>query len=222
MSNLPRDARIQALHEVGVKIDDDLEPAKLLTSRWEGARTALMGAASDIVKASADSKLDANTVMHCAKIVQGLITQASANYFTSLGAQKQIESHVSLVKKIYDLEVALKRREEEPPAPEEMAVERRAPVRTIKEQRLAAVAAAEKQAQEAPQEEQASPAPKPDMVENLPTQKKAGRKKKDPAPAAEAPTVEVEIDVSELEGSKVTQEVKSVKKGKSKKRNMSV
>jgi len=84
------------------------------------------------------------------------------------------------------------------------------------------VAAAEKQAQEAPQEEQASPAPKPDVVENLPTQKKAGRKKKDPAPAAEAPTVEVEIDVSELEGSKVTQEVKSVKKGKSKKRNMSV
>jgi hypothetical protein len=222
MSNLPRDARIQALHEVGVKIDDDLEPAKLLTSRWEGARTALMGAASDIIKASADSKLDANTVMHCAKIVQGLITQASANYFTSLGAQKQIESHVSLVKKIYDLEVALKRREEEPPAPEEMAVERRAPVRTIKEQRLAAVAVAEKQAQEAPQEEQASPAPKSDVVVNLPTQKKAGRKKKDPAPAAEASTVEVEIDVSELEGSKITQEVKSVKKGKSKKRNMSV
>jgi hypothetical protein len=221
MSNLPRDARIQALHEVGVKIDDELEPAKLLTSRWEGARTALMGAASDIIKASADSKLDANTVMHCAKIVQGLITQASANYFTSLGAQKQIESHVSLVKKIYDLEVALKRREEEPPTPEEMVIERKAPVRTIKEQRLAAAAAAEKQAQEAPQEKQVSPAPKPDVVEDLPTQKKDSRKKKDPAPAAEAPTVEVDVDVSELEGSEVTQEVKSIKRGKKKKRNMS-
>lgn len=221
MSNLPRDARIQALHEVGVKIDDELEPAKLLTSRWEGARTALMGAASDIIKASADSKLDANTVMHCAKIVQGLITQASANYFTSLGAQKQIESHVSLVKKIYDLEVALKRREEEPPAPEEMAVERKAPVRTIKEQRLAAAAAAEKQAQEASQEEQAPQTPNPDVVEDLPTRKKASRKKKDPAPAAEAPTEEVDVDVSELEGSKVTQEVKLVRKGKTKKRNMS-
>ena len=220
MSNLPRDARIQALHEVGVKIDDELEPAKLLTSRWEGARTALMGAANDIIKTSADSKLDANTVMHCAKIVQGLITQASANYFTSLGAQKQIESHVSLVKKIYDLEVALKRREEEPPAPEEMTVERKAPVRTIKEQRLAA-AAAEKQKQEAPLEEQATPAPKPDVVEDSPIQKKAHRKKKDPAPAAEAHSVEVDIDVSELESRKVTQEVKSAKKGKSKKRNMS-
>ncbi len=221
MSTLPRDVRIQTLHEVGVKIDDGLESAKIQTSRREGARDALTSAASDIVKAASDPNLDKNTVLHCVKILQGLIAQTTALYYTALGAEKQIESHVALIKKLYDLEVVLKRREEEPPAPEEMAVERRAPVRTIKEQRLAAAAAAEKQAQEASQEEQATQAPKPDVVEDQPTQKKAGRKKKDPAPAAEAPTVEVDVDVSELEGSEVTQEVKSVKRGKKKKRNMS-
>ena len=239
MSTLPRAVKIQALHEVGVKIDDGLEPAKINTARWESARTALTGAINDIIKSTKDSKLDTNSVMHCVKILQGLVTQASANYYTALGAEKQIESHVSLIKKMYDFEVALKMREEEPLPPVENAVERRAPARTIREQRLAAAAAEKRSeeivAQSAPEPAPAAapvpepkpaptPAPTPAADEKLPSKKrgpKSNRKNQDPAPAAEAPAVEVEVDVSELEGSEVSQEVKLVKKGNSKKRNMS-
>ncbi len=136
MSNPQRVARIQALHDVGAKIDDGLEQIKLQTARRDGVRSGQLDAINHLIANCKDPSLDKNTVHHCLKSLQQLQTQSNIMYYMSLGSEKQCESHVAEIKKMYDLEVALKLREETLPTPEEMA-SRPVPPRTIKEVRLA-------------------------------------------------------------------------------------
>ena len=157
MSTLPRDVRIEAIHEIGVKIDDALEAAKFEAARREGAHGAYVNAARNILAAFGDTSADAK---RCAAICSDLAAQAQNLLFASRGAERQAQGLVALLKQMHDLETAKKRRESEPlpmspvvvatPAPAPAPVVASALVappqqrrRTIKEERLAAVAAAE-------------------------------------------------------------------------------
>jgi hypothetical protein len=103
MSTLPRDVRIQALHEVGVKIDDTLESARLETARREGAHAAYVNAAKAL-----------SAHPEAAAICSSLASQAHNLVFASKGAEIQSKSLVALLKGMHDLEVARKQRETEP------------------------------------------------------------------------------------------------------------
>ena len=184
MSNIPRAAKIQALHEVGSKIDDGLEQAKIQTARRDGTRTGHTEAINQLVSNCKDPALDRNTVQHCIKLIQQLHTQSNALYYMTLGAEKQCAAHVAEIKKMYDLEVALKLREDTLPTPEEMA-SRPVPPRTLRETRLAEAALAASSVEEKPAElqeikepevkEPVAPSPEPSVNESSP---KGNRKKK--------------------------------------------
>ena len=103
MSTLPRDVRIQALHEVGVKIDDTLESARLETARREGAHAAYVNAAKAL-----------SAYPEAASVCSNLAAQAHNLVFASKGAEIQSKSLVALLKGMHDLEVARKQRETEP------------------------------------------------------------------------------------------------------------
>ena len=131
MSTLPRDVRIQALHEVGVKIDDTLESARLETARREGAHAAYVNAAKAL-----------SAHPEAAAICSSLASQAHNLVFAAKGAEIQSKSLVALLKGLHDLEVARKQRETEP-LPEADPISIQPPRRrTIKEERLAAEAVA--------------------------------------------------------------------------------
>jgi hypothetical protein len=149
MSTLPRDVRIQALYEVGVKIDDTLESARLETARREGAHAAYVNAAKAL-----------SAYPEAASVCSNLAAQAHNLVFASKGAEIQSKSLVALLKGMHDLEVARKQRETEPLAVAESPVEDEASVaaaadaalppspkparnlrRTIREERLAMAAA---------------------------------------------------------------------------------
>lgn len=230
MSNLPRDARIQTLHDIGMKIDDGLEQAKIQTARREAARTAHTDAVNHLVSSSTDQSLDKNTILHCVKMLQQLITTSSALYFTALGAEKQCEAHVAIIKKMYDLEVALKTREEIPPSPEELAVPRAAPPRTLKEMRLAEAAAAAAiptpaPVQEKTEETKISPpdAEKPEAppviasVNNTSEKKPMRNKKKISAEASDL-AIEIDVDMSGVDEKEAVPSLPIPKKSKAKKK----
>jgi hypothetical protein len=139
MSTFMRDVRIQAFHEVGVKIDDALEAARLETARREGAYAAYVNSARNVIeliKSAAESNNTAAAtewVKKSAEVCENLALQAQALVHASRGAEKQTSALVALVKQLYDLEVAKKQRETEPVAPAGVVRSR-----TIKEERLAA------------------------------------------------------------------------------------
>ena len=183
MSNISRAAKIQALHEVGAKIDDGLEQAKIQTARRDGTRTGHTEAINQLVSNCKDPALDRNTVQHCIKLIQQLQTQSNALYYMTMGAEKQCAVHVAEIKKMYDLEVALKMREDTLPMPAEMA-SRPVPPRTLRETRLAEAALAassveeklaEPEVKEPEVKEIAAPAPEPSANESSP---KGNRKKR--------------------------------------------
>lgn len=203
MSSIPRAAKIQALHDIGAKIDDGLEQAKIQTARRDGTRTGHSEAISHILSNCKDPGLDKNTVQHCVKVLQQLQTQSNALYYMTLGAEKQCAAHVAEIKKMYDLEVVLKMREETLPAQEEIA-SRPVPPRTLKEMRLAEAAHEDNNAavsQANPSESKEPESKEPEFVQQPPEKSdiknssKSNRKKKqspeplqsespsDPAPA---------------------------------------
>ena len=211
MSTLPRDIRIQTLHDIGVKIDDSLESARNEKFRREGARTAhyeiIKQLSSLISKENKES--DNKVVEYCVKVVDKLASQATAMFHASLGAENQAKAHVELIKKVYDLELVLKNREEVP-LPVEVSPEiasRPVPSRTLKEQRLALVNSQQNQKVELP----AAPAEEavmPVVADDKPAEKKA-RSKKTKSNVVETkiianpdPIVEIEIDTTELEEKK--------------------
>jgi len=165
MSTFARDARIQAFHEVGVKVDDALEAARLETARREGAHAAYANSARNVLsmlKAAAESgnaEVATEWVKKCAAACENLATQAQALVHAGRGAEKQAAALVAAVKQVYDLELVKKQRETEPvppPPPEAPHIR----TRTIKEERLAAAAQAAKEAKPSPQKKLAKKAAK--------------------------------------------------------------
>ncbi len=154
MSTFARDARIQAFHEIGVKIDDALEVARLETARCEGAHAAYANAARNVMsllRAAAEpggtAEAATSWIKKAAAVCENLATQAAALAHASKGAEKQAETLVAAVKQAYDLEMVKKTRETEPvPPPPPGAPVLPVKPRTIKEERLAAEAEALRQA----------------------------------------------------------------------------
>lgn len=173
----PRDVRIQTIYEVGVKVDDVLEVARLETARKEGAHGSLLQATQTL--AAVLKQVDAEVspehaelakawVRRCYAACNNLLANASGLMFAARGSENQAKNFVGMVKQIHDLEMIRKQREETPvPAPElvDSTVEApkepvrpaHVPGRTLKEQRLAA-AKAEEEAKAAQKKEEA-PAP---------------------------------------------------------------
>jgi hypothetical protein len=206
MSNISRAAKIQALHEVGAKIDDGLEQAKIQTARRDGTRTGHTEAINQLVSNCKDPALDRNTVQHCIKLIQQLQTQSNALYYMTMGAEKQCAVHVAEIKKMYDLEVALKLREETLPTPEESA-SRPAPPRTLRETRLAEAALAASSVEEKPEEPQETKepevkepvAPSPETNNNESSLKGSRNKKSAKTPQSETATESVSVTPSKKE-----------------------
>ena len=167
MSTFARDARIQAFHEIGVKIDDALETARLETARREGAHAAYANAARNVmtlIRAAAESgnaEVATEWVKKCSAACESLASQASGLVHAARGAEKQAETLVSAVKQAYDLEVVKKKRETEPvpPPPPDVSALHVKP-RTIKEERLVAEVEARRVAAEAPKATKVKKAPK--------------------------------------------------------------
>ena len=229
MSNLPRDARIQSLHDIGMKIDDSLEQAKIQTARREVARTAHIDSIDQLINSSKDQSLDKSTVLHCVKVLQQLVTTSSALYYTALGAEKQCEAHVATIKKMYDLEVALKTREEIPPTPEELAVTRPAPPRTLKEMRLAeaasrAAASVEEKIEEIkispPDTEIPEEPPVSASANNISAKKPRQNKKKTSAEESDL-SIEIDVDTTGIDEKETVTNLPLPKKSKAKKKKKS-
>jgi len=183
MSTFARDVRIQAFHEVGTKIDDALELARLETARREGAHAAYANAARNVLgllKTAAESgnaEIATAWVKKCAAACESLATQAIPLVHAAKGAEKQAESLVAALKQIYDLELTKKNRETEPlPPPAEDAPALPVRPRTLKEERLAYEHANSKQIKtENPPTKRGR---KPKIIEAVPVKNKPGRKPK--------------------------------------------
>ena len=141
MGTSPRDIRIEALHEIGVKIDDALEAAQAEVIRREGAHAAYVLAGRHIAALLKTAPEHADAWKRAALICEQLATQAHAAAHAAKGAVAQSQALIGVVKSMHDLEVVKKERESVPlPVEPEQPAPRRAPLRTIREQRLAAAA----------------------------------------------------------------------------------
>lgn len=147
------DIKIEAVHEIGVRLDDALESAKVEVTRNEGAQGAYLHAAKsvqalqahlarDVEEGRADpvaAKLAADWIMRATQVCENLSKQAGNAVLMSRGAELQTARLVSLVKNLHELEVARRDRETAPAeaaAPEERPHPR---PRSIKEERIAEV-----------------------------------------------------------------------------------
>lgn len=159
MSTISRDIRIAAIYDVGVKLDDALEAAKLENARRNGAHAAYLNSAKNILAMLKDVKDPTvhDTLVKAATACNNLATQAAALVHAGVGAQKQAEFAVVLIKQLHDQELQKRQKETDPAVVKPDVVQSPAPVednpfppstpapikprvapRSIKEQRLAA------------------------------------------------------------------------------------
>ena len=113
MSTISRDLRIAAIYDVGVKLDDALEFAKLETARRNGAHAAYLNSAKNILALAKDIKdpVVHDTLVKAATACNNLATQAAAMVHAGKGAEKQAELSVSLIKQLHDAEIAKRQSE---------------------------------------------------------------------------------------------------------------
>jgi hypothetical protein len=113
MSTISRDIRIAAIYDVGVKLDDALESAKLENARRNGAHAAYLNSAKNILAMLKDVKDPTvhDTLVKAATACNNLATQAAALVQAGIGAQKQAELTVSLVKQLHESEVTKRQNE---------------------------------------------------------------------------------------------------------------
>lgn len=116
MSTISRDIRIAAIYDIGVKLDDALEAAKLENARRNGAHAAYLNSAKNILAMLKDVKDPTvhDTLVKAATACNNLATQASALVQAGIGAQKQAEFTVALVKQLHDQEIQTRQKETNP------------------------------------------------------------------------------------------------------------
>jgi len=114
MSTLPSNPRIQAIHDVGVKIDDALERAQLDTARREGAHDAYTNIVSTFssllddfsadgsLQEAASKALLSKILTVCKRMEEG----SSAQLHAARGAEAQTKAIIETVKRMYDVEIA--------------------------------------------------------------------------------------------------------------------
>ena len=120
MTSLPPSPRIQAIHDVGVKIDDALERAHLDTARREGAHEAYTNIVSSFSTLMSD--IDVETArggdLEIAKlwlnkllvICKNMVDYSSTQLHAARGAEAQTKLIIETVKRMYDTEVAISAR----------------------------------------------------------------------------------------------------------------
>ena len=108
-----RDVRIAAIYDVGVKLDDALEAARLETARREGAKLAYLNAAKNILSFVNQVKDPAaqEILNKSVEICKNLADQATALIHAGRGAEHQARNAVSLIKQLHDAEVQNKRKD---------------------------------------------------------------------------------------------------------------
>ncbi len=191
MSTLSHDIRIQAFHEIGVRIDDALEETHQETVRREGAHGALLVAIqgisevqkslrSETFQDTQQAAVAASWVLRCARVCEALVSQASGRAKAAQGAEDFAKRMVAMVKQMHDLGVAQKQRETEPlaPTPVDGILVRPIRRRTIREERLAEAAAAAVAVVAAPIPVKAVAAPKKKRYTPEVAPKKVAPKKK--------------------------------------------
>jgi len=128
MSALLRDVRLQLIHELGVKMDDALEAARVDSIRKEGAHAAYGNAARNVrmlftqaEKEHSEGKLSANDydvarvwIKRCVAVCDNLTSQAMPLMHSAKGAERQTATVVAMLKQMYDLEEVKKQRETVP------------------------------------------------------------------------------------------------------------
>ena len=117
MSALPSNPRVQAIHDVGVKIDDALERAQLDTARREGAHEAYTNIVSsfstlmsDIDVESAhgsDSEIAKLWMNKLLVICKNMADYSGTQLHAARGAEAQTRMIIETVKRMYDNEVAI-------------------------------------------------------------------------------------------------------------------
>jgi len=148
------DSKIEAIHEIGVRLDDALEATKVEMTRHEGAQGAYLHSAKSVQALQAHlakdaeegrvdstaAKIAAEWVARAVQVCENLSKQAGNAVLMSKGAELQTTRLVSLVKNLHELEVARRDREAAPAeataAPEDRPHPR---PRSIKEERIAEV-----------------------------------------------------------------------------------
>jgi len=113
MNTGTRDVRIAAIYDVGVKLDDALEAARLETARREGAKLAYLNAAKNILSFVNQIKDPAaqEILNKSVEICKNLADQATALVHAGRGSEHQARNSVSLIKQLHDAEVQSKRKD---------------------------------------------------------------------------------------------------------------
>jgi hypothetical protein len=114
MITFPSNSRAQAVHDVGVKVDDVLERAQLDTARREGAHEAYMSAAANFTvlmgqidreHTGRDAEIAALWMNRIVSVCQNMASYANLQVHTARGAENQARLIVEMVKKMYDQEL---------------------------------------------------------------------------------------------------------------------
>jgi hypothetical protein len=117
MATLPSNPRIQAIHDVGVKIDDALERAQLDTARREGAHEAYTNIVSSFSTLMSDidaesahgndsepAKLWMNKLL---VICKNMADYSGTQLHAARGAEAQTRMIIETVKRMYDTEISI-------------------------------------------------------------------------------------------------------------------
>jgi hypothetical protein len=107
------DIRLQAIYDIGVKVDDSLEAARLETSKREGAYEAYSNIAtsfSEMFEQAESSYLGENTVflkewsLKILDVCRNMVEYSGAQVHTARGAENQAKMTVEMIKRVYDAE----------------------------------------------------------------------------------------------------------------------
>lgn len=114
MITFPSNSRAQAVHDVGVRVDDILEKAQLDTARREGAHEAYMSAAANFTvlmgqidreHTGRDAEIASMWMNRIVSVCQNMASYANLQIHTARGAENQARSIVEMIKKMYDQEL---------------------------------------------------------------------------------------------------------------------
>lgn len=107
------DIRLQAIYDIGVKVDDSLEAARIETAKREGAYEAYSNIStsfSEMFDHAESSYLGENAVpikelaLKILDICRNMVEYSGAQVHASRGAENQAKMTVEMIKRVYDAE----------------------------------------------------------------------------------------------------------------------
>lgn len=113
----PSDIRLKAIYDIGVKVDDSLEVARLETAKREGAYEAYSNISSsfseifeqlDSEHAGGEAELARAWMSKFIDVCKNMVEYSSMQVYAARGAENQTKMIVEMIKKTYDLETEKK------------------------------------------------------------------------------------------------------------------